>query len=387
MKFTLLSVVAALVLTLCVQSSLAVTDDDRLTDEEVESLQTQFGTYSQPQSLSADERAALLAFYAPLVQLHPRDRWKPADPQETFKASKLDKDNRTLIVPPELWHGNGVQEGGIVKAKIVGHVVQHGPGNKTYLQYWFFYPVNGCQGFRSGIWSGLKSFVREGIENFEWCGIAYHNGDWEHITVQLDGVWLGGTSETIPPLERIAMSQHSAAEWLPASTFRFVDQHPIIYAALHSHANYANEGTHKNIDDTFAFVSRISPVLTLGSVQYIMIADVVDLQTDLFTYDQPDGRRYTRFLAWNTWDGIYDWSDRLDWGEFARFSGYWGTPVDQTTILKPPQGVTARNQLLAVFQAASKFGILDKFVRKAERAPKGPRQHRSWYTLDFPPLK
>ncbi|KND02998.1 uncharacterized protein SPPG_02071 [Spizellomyces punctatus DAOM BR117] len=363
----------------------AITDDERLSETETARLEAETLSFTTTLNLSAADRAAILEKYAPIVYLHPRDRWRPADPAKIFEASKLAEDNRTLVIPEHMLHGDEVEEGGTMRAKVVGQVVQDGPGKKTYLQYWFFYPVNGCQGFRIGIWSGLKSFVSERAENFEWCGMAFHNGDWEHITVQLSSVWAGGSVDTAPPVEAIAFSQHSGSQWLPASAVKFTATHPHVYSALHSHANYAVEGTHKNIDDTFAFVSRISPLLTLGSVQWIQIADVADLQSDLFTYDEPLGRRFQRFIVWKTWeDGVWDFTDRGDHGDWARFSGYWGLPVDQTEIILPPLGVTAGTQLLSATVGAKHMGLLRKFVHKFEQAPKGPRQHRTWYTLDSP---
>ncbi|KAI8827231.1 uncharacterized protein EV422DRAFT_502916 [Fimicolochytrium jonesii] len=337
-------------------------------------------------NLPVSNRKLILNKYAPLVFLHPRDRWRPADPAYVFSKSKLDEYNRTVLIPEELWHGNEVAESATVQANIVGQVVQMGPHGKTYLQYWFFYPVNGCQGFRISLWSGLRSFVKERAENFEWCKMAYHNGDWEHITVQLNDTWDGNSEQSIPPIRAVAFSQHAGSEWVYLPDLAFTGTHPHVYSALNSHANYPTEGTHKNRDDTFGFVSRISPLLTLGAVQWIQIADVADLSSDLFLFEEPIGKRFQRFISWMTWTGeVYDWTDKSDWSEWARYSGFWGAEVDQTTILQPPPGVTAARQLHWSTTIAQKLGILNKFVRKHERGPKGPRQHRTWYTLDQPP--
>ncbi|KAJ3149917.1 hypothetical protein HDU89_003373 [Geranomyces variabilis] len=362
-------------------------DDDRLSDNDVfrlESLANNVYTYNA--NLSVDARRLLLEKHAPTLRLHPRDKWRPADPAVVYELSTIKNDNRTLVMPEESWRGNNVSDAGTVSAKIVGQVVQVGPGAKTYLQYWFFYPVNGCQGFRISIWSGLRSFIQERAENFEWCPMAYHNGDWEHITVQLDGTWSGESIDDTPPVKAVAFSQHAGAVWLPVSKVTFTGTHPHVYAALHSHANYATEGTHKNIDDTFGFVSRISPILTLGAVSWIQIADVADLGSNLFLSEEPWGQRFQRFVIWNTWeDGIHDWTDKSDWRDYARFSGYWGDEIDQTVIVHPPLGVTAGTQLLATTRGAQWLGVLNKFVKKHEKGPKGPRQHRTWYTLDNPP--
>ncbi|KAJ3186565.1 hypothetical protein HDU85_007385 [Gaertneriomyces sp. JEL0708] len=340
-------------------------------------------------NLTDTDRATILRHYAPLVHLHPRDKWRPMDPKEAFERSTVGgAGNRTLSIPEDLWEGNEVRGDGSVRARIVGQVVQEGFHGKTYLQYWFFYPVNGCQAFRMGIWTGLKTFVREQSESFVWCPMAYHNGDWEHITIQLDTVWHGG-SDPIPPPANVAFSQHSGAEWLPASRVEFTGSHPHVYAALHSHANYATEGTHKNIDDTFAFVSKLAPILTLGAVQWIQITDIADLTSNLFLYREPKGERFQRFITWSTWDEeVHDWTYRAanhgneeDW---ALFTGFWGDEVDQSKLLELPSGVTARQQLYSTTTTAQKLGALNKFVHAHEVAPKGPRQHKSWYHLDFP---
>ncbi|KAJ3045667.1 hypothetical protein HDV00_007793 [Rhizophlyctis rosea] len=360
-------------------------------------------------NLTYSDRLLLLAHYAPIVRLHPRDPWRPADPEEVFKASEVltsDEDlelrvqmggenpkedaeipelvDGTLSVPDRLHHGNAVTDDAEVKARITAQVVQYGFGNRTYLQYWTYYPVNGCQGFRTGIYDGLRTFVRERAENFEWCNMAYHNGDWEHITIQLEGVWNGLSVDTIPKIDKVFFSQHMDGHWHPAKHLSFHNTHPIIYAALNSHANYPIEGTHKNDDAAFNFVSRITPALTLGAVQRIQLADVCDLDSALYMYDKPDGN-WGKFVQWKTWEvGFWDLSSRTQWPGFAWFSGRWGLPVDQTVFLAPPEGVSARMQLYGALKTAKKLGVLKKFVHAHERAPWGPRQHKAWYNLDRP---
>ncbi|KAJ3056941.1 hypothetical protein HK097_002319 [Rhizophlyctis rosea] len=368
--------------------------------------------------LSKSQRQVILSHYAPHILLHPRDQWRPADPQAVYEASpRLKKhdleglrmqgmadpeDERedkhgliggTLNVPIELQHGNEVRDDAEVRAKLTAQVVQYGFGNRTYLQYWTYFPVNGCQGFRTGLYDGLRTFVRERQENFEWCNMAYHNGDWEHITIQLSSIW-DGSPTSIPPISKIFLSAHADGQWLPPSSLSFTGKtHPIIYAALNSHANYAQTGTHKNEDKAFNFVSRITPALTLGAVQRIMLADVCDLESDLYTYDVPDGN-WGRFVSWRTWEeqkageggdgGIWDLTKREEWPGFAFFRGRWGMPVDQTRFLAPPEGVSARSQLYGALRTAQRLGVLKKFVHPYERAPKGPRQHKNWYNLDRP---
>ncbi|KAJ3296074.1 hypothetical protein HK104_002019 [Borealophlyctis nickersoniae] len=355
-------------------------------------------------NLSSEARQQILHHYAPLVRLHPRDRWRPADPHVLYHASRRledeegdgdedDTDNfmyrrelgGTLFVPDHLREGLEVTGDAEIKgAKLAAQVVQNGYGNRTYLQYWTFFPVNGCQGFRIGTWDGLRSFVKERTENFEWCKMALHNGDWEHITIQLEGVWDGKSIDTVPKIDKVFFSEHSDGLWRPASSVSFVGTHPIAYAAMNSHANYPTSGTHKNNDDGFNFVSRIAPVLTLGAIDWIQIADNCDLQTDLFTYKLPPVM-WEKFVQWRTWEsGFWDLSERREWPEWAWFKGRWGQPIDQTNFTAPPEGVSARRQLYAGLRTAYRLGVLNKFVRKVDRAPKGPRQHKNWYHLDRP---
>ncbi|KAJ3283639.1 hypothetical protein HK104_010288 [Borealophlyctis nickersoniae] len=261
----------------------------------------------------------------------------------------------------------------VVGAGIVGQVVQYGKGNRTYLQM-----------FRIAAWNGLKNFVREPTQNFEWCKMALHHGDWEHITIQLERSYDGGDIEQAPKIDKIFFGQHGGGTWHPSTSLTFHSTHPVSYASLNSHALYPSPGTHKNADDTFSFVSRIAPLLTLGAVQWIQIADVVDLQTDLYTFEGPEVV-WGRFITWRTWETVYDMTGKVEevWDEWMKFQGRWGTMVDQTDVGPPPVGVIARNQLHAAVRTAQSYNLLKNFVRK-DKAPKGPRQHISWYTLDEP---
>ena len=56
-----------------------------------------------------------------------------ADPEDE-KEDKQGMVGGTLNVPVELQHGNEVQDGAEVRAKLTAQVVQYGFGNRTYLQ-------------------------------------------------------------------------------------------------------------------------------------------------------------------------------------------------------------------------------------------------------------
>lgn len=391
--------------------------DNNIFYESIDGINVDFQSYND--TLTARQR--LLTKFAPRLLLHPRDKWRPADPRDIYNVSDMletDDEDKYISVPFEFLHGNPVD---MSKAKVyaptVGQVIKEGLSKVSYLQYWFYYPVNGCQGFKIGLWTGLNSFIDERTQNFEWCGMAFHYGDWEHITIKLNRLWDGsiedieGVGDNKPlEVKWVAFSQHAGSQWVKANKVKFLeDTHPVVYAGMNSHANYPFSGTHKNPDDTFDFVSRISPVLSFGSVQTIQIVDVADLMNDLFLYDEPQDGNVQRFISWDTWnEPVLDITDDSiplshahnlikdenghyppqyagveDW---ALFDGSWGDSYDQTLIIPPPVGVQAGKQLHMATTAAEKLGILNKFVRKNEMGPKGPRSHRVYYTLDYPPI-
>jgi hypothetical protein len=100
----------------------------------------------------------------------------------------------------------------------IGHAIND-PTPYMDLEYWFFYPFNGDTSRFPGAW-------------------GEHVGDWEHIILRLEY-----DNEN---LHQVFYSAHSAGEsaWQSGNTIGFVEatQHPIVYAARHSHANYTNSG-------------------------------------------------------------------------------------------------------------------------------------------------
>ncbi len=102
------------------------------------------------------------------------------------------------------------------------------PGRWTSLQYWFFYPFNYLPAVvdRDRIATDPLGAVR--------AAAGFHEGDFEHVSVLLD-------PRTGQP-QYLRMARHGAGE---AATFRWGDprvswdgEHPIVDAALGSHATY-----------------------------------------------------------------------------------------------------------------------------------------------------
>lgn len=88
-----------------------------------------------------------------------------------------------------------------------------------FYQYWFFYPYNG--------------WVSRCFRN-----VHRHEGDWEHITVQVNK-----DSEEV---EQVFMSAHGSREsrWISVDKLSFTDNHVHVYSARNSHACYPNAGQH-----------------------------------------------------------------------------------------------------------------------------------------------
>jgi hypothetical protein len=85
------------------------------------------------------------------------------------------------------------------------------------IQYWFFYAYNG------DITTGA---------DFE------HEGDWEHITVRVDG-------NLKTPMSVFFASHATESEWRNRGGFKInSDGHPVVYSAYHSHATSWRVGTH-----------------------------------------------------------------------------------------------------------------------------------------------
>ncbi|KAJ3056885.1 hypothetical protein HK097_003045 [Rhizophlyctis rosea] len=164
---------------------------------------------------------------------------------------------------------------------------------------------------------------------------------------------------------------------------------------MNTHASYSSPGIVTQPSSTFAFVSRIVPLLTLGSVKWIKVVDVVDLESsdpsDTLVLDDtywPEARNvgHEGWVEWKTWEKIEDMSKigegfRKEEGEkWADFQ------VNQTVGLGGPAGgVTAWGELDSVLSVAKRAGLLSNFIREVETGPKGPKQHHNWYNLDKPP--
>jgi Vacuolar protein sorting-associated protein 62 len=92
------------------------------------------------------------------------------------------------------------------------------------IQYWFFYPYNGAI-----------------------AGSGAHEGDWEHITIQFNGVAaLTDKGDIAAPktkgdIAQIFFSRHTETVWIAneKDKIEFEGNRPVIFSARHTHANYS----------------------------------------------------------------------------------------------------------------------------------------------------
>jgi hypothetical protein len=112
-----------------------------------------------------------------------------------------------------IWQGDTDGQTGIIHARV------HRDGNRTALQYYFFYFYNQ--------WGFTKGCDRAGV-----CPIAggnNHEGDWEMIQIDL----LNGSPVTVT-----ASQHHTRSKRLWSHVEKAGSLHPIVYVGFGSHATY-----------------------------------------------------------------------------------------------------------------------------------------------------
>ncbi len=95
------------------------------------------------------------------------------------------------------------------------------PNGSLNIQYWFFYPNNG----------NLESTIFN-------LSMGHHIGDWENIIINIEN------PISSPKITSMYLSEHGDMIKTTVDEINFYEktQHPIIYSALDSHANYNSAG-------------------------------------------------------------------------------------------------------------------------------------------------
>src|SRR6266536_3666222 len=195
----------------------------------------------QPWLASADDRngnglddaleEALLARFAPLVLLEPRERAMPANVDWYLARAQLEPDLRPEVHVTQAsllgnWDAalrtlgrevarlrpNHAARPGSPDPRdwiVYGHVYPAQDGG-VLVQYWFFYPFN------------------------DFLAVFNHEGDWEHVTVRLDralrpvGAWYARHRRSAP------------GKWFAWNDLAREGDHPVALSARGSHASYAD---------------------------------------------------------------------------------------------------------------------------------------------------
>ncbi len=149
------------------------------------------------------------------------------------------------------------------------------PAGLIALEYWFFYPLNYFPLVRIPT-EALNHPTSSTIGNTD-----YHQGDLEHVAVLIDPA-------TMRP-RYLWMARHANEGELYAwgsRSVQWLDGHPVVYAALGSHASYAQCGierrriTYLLLNDyvvcipheTYAFLPATTPLVDLASVPWACFA-------------------------------------------------------------------------------------------------------------------
>ncbi|MEW6735203.1 MAG: Vps62-related protein [Acidobacteriota bacterium] len=166
------------------------------------------------------------------------------------------------------------------------------------IQYWFFYPYNGLPRF-------YKFF-------------GDHVGDWEHYTVRVDTkISLLGKDQIVGVY---ASAHDGEGLWLEAPRIWTNDesgaQHPVVFSAYHSHANYHDNG------DELALTLKENLRRDKNEGLHIRRPGKISgaILPDDFT---------SPGTMWKCWKNIIEirWSDRqptLNNQDWVKFTGDWG---------------------------------------------------------------
>jgi hypothetical protein len=245
---------------------------------------------------AAAQDADLLARFAPLVLLAPGERAFPANVDWYLARSRLEqsppelqvtqasllgvaaawssKPRRAVRLRPSLDARAGSRQPR--DWTVYGHVYR-GQGGDTLVQYWFFYPFN----------------------DFHWA--FDHEGDWEHVTVRLDGrlrpvgAWYARHDWSAP------------GRWFSWQALAREGDHPVVLSARGSHASYA-DGSDVRLWDRACATRDPAAAPGAGCVVWRTWSEASGGVVDAGSAAHPSAA--ARFLAWPGLWGAKSWFGR-----------------------------------------------------------------------------
>jgi len=208
-------------------------------------------TVSQP--LSRVDLEATIAKYAPVLQLHPEEKYDNCsvewflshctliDSKDKTKNIVRPEQNQLPQAPPESSRyyfqvEETAKPGEFSTAKAYVNALWLKDKTYTDIQFWFFSAYNGHGTAR------FNSLVLNEVEHqgdIDLSPLGEHWGDWEYAAIRVDN----SSKEMIG----IMLSAHGKNIFYDAATvtqkFKLVNgSHPVVYASLNGHANFPSTG-------------------------------------------------------------------------------------------------------------------------------------------------
>lgn len=158
----------------------------------------------------------LIYINSPILYLHPLEEYYPSSIEWFLENSEIHDPN---ISNPTLENSSSSSvlqlleenyldsyKGNIESLKIYVHFSSF---SEYYtVQYWYFFPYNGPM-----------------------MGMGEHEGDWEHISVNIN--------RNNFKVDSIFYSSHvTEGKWYPPDKLAFESGHPVVYLSINSHASY-----------------------------------------------------------------------------------------------------------------------------------------------------
>jgi len=290
--------------------------------------------------------------FAPIVLLHPEERYLPMSVGEYFRHLHDAKGEEFFT------SGRADFERGLVQAA-VAQVSQ----DLQRLQYWFFYPKNGCQGMQIdyqpwGWWH--KREVQH--KTIEVCNLGRHEGDWERVTIEL--------SPDLAAIRRVFYSQHEGGVWLDAAQAQLEQGRVVVYAALNSHANYPSaEGFHSSA----TVAKKVLKALTW--IDAIRIGDIVSVPTSAASTVS------SAPIRWDTAQNLTVWNEDLV-APYRAYLGAWGETVPAQNV-QPIKNLPSYLSRLVRTVVPIAFAVVPRLHGKGNgRAPPSPWGRVSWQQFD-----
>ncbi|BFZ58075.1 hypothetical protein PYCC9005_005133 [Savitreella phatthalungensis] len=313
---------------------------------------------SHPLNISI--RMDVLKQFAPVVYLHPDEKYLPADPARSYERY-YNATADTLSVPDSALGGMPLRDGKFVDAPVSSQarVLEDG---RIVLQYWYYHYYNGPQGFKT-----VDS--RGKVTRFPWYPLAVHFADWEHTTVVLKG-------EHDLQIDSVYYTVHGDINE-PTLDYQVENvTHPLVYSHNNSHAGYPSPADMQNTDPAFdGFINTAVKVITLGAITHVEVGDI--------------GFAHLPESSWIRWSDyeIYDITEAPEGvgPEWSLWKGHWGPAFDQSRVAVPPEDVPWRIFFFDFLQMLYLAGRLTKFVVDAKPSPRGPLMHYTFATFDVFP--